>query len=895
MDDHPADPNSLTAGTKFGNAQQNPFVCNICKRTYTRIDHLGRHYRSHTNEKPFSCDKCRKSFARVDLLRRHRQNHVDGDTIAKPPTRARTGRACIGCADAKLRCSDSRPCERCVTKAVVCEPIRHRQTREAPNANETIPPGNENGLFEHDSSFVPFVDQFRGDSSNEEQLTMATQLTSAMEMALPPSDELERLTEDQSTIEYGRLGVQFDMSSAFNGFEGSDDIGLFLRDIMYSTGPIEAQAGETFGAFPDVLDFTLDDTSMPLRSMSCRSPIAMDLNVPPEIRESNLGPPAVSGTVTPTVQNTVNIGHQAFGESMWKFTPDKRHNRRGHQKHLTLPDEHSGTDAGIPDAPFPCRLSAASRDRILALVLRSCDRQLQRYVAARFPSADILSLMIEAFTAYHSHQVVNWIHLATLNLNGEYPEFLLSLVCSGAASSQDPDVRRFGYAMQETVRDAIAESFEEDNRHIRELRSLQAFALELSVGRWSGIRRQIEIAEGFAHPFITMLRRGANFRRKSGPTVEPSNDPTTNESSWKEWVHVESFKRLSYLAFYEDACISMSLFNPPLVSVAEVHLDMPCSRDLWQASSAEEWKKIYEQQSRASYQDIPSFRACLSDIRMLSKHQSLVDSQMCLILLVCAIWGKVWQWRQMKATSFTVGGDQNSLVASAYFQEVVSSCRILAVSASNFENGIGCHPKLMLELCQMHLHVSLDDIQLFAGKEGLDEARRSLSLLRTWVGLPESRQALHHAGQVLCCAAQYSFGTLGGFPSVAVYHASLTMWAYAVLTESLSRGQPSSGRGSLSSSESTIVWLDGGENQESLQRFIMLGIGSPCIRTYADDHTTNGHATSLANPMEVMNSIVGLLVGKHRDTRSPPLFVTKLSKLMLSLGKVANSKKFGIK
>jgi hypothetical protein len=25
---------------------QNPFVCNICKRTYSRLDHLGRHYRS---------------------------------------------------------------------------------------------------------------------------------------------------------------------------------------------------------------------------------------------------------------------------------------------------------------------------------------------------------------------------------------------------------------------------------------------------------------------------------------------------------------------------------------------------------------------------------------------------------------------------------------------------------------------------------------------------------------------------------------------------------------------------------------------------------------------------------------------------------------------------------
>jgi hypothetical protein len=25
---------------------ENPFSCNVCKRTYTRVDHLARHYRS---------------------------------------------------------------------------------------------------------------------------------------------------------------------------------------------------------------------------------------------------------------------------------------------------------------------------------------------------------------------------------------------------------------------------------------------------------------------------------------------------------------------------------------------------------------------------------------------------------------------------------------------------------------------------------------------------------------------------------------------------------------------------------------------------------------------------------------------------------------------------------
>ncbi|EMD91238.1 hypothetical protein COCC4DRAFT_119352, partial [Bipolaris maydis ATCC 48331] len=47
------------------------FQCTICSQTYSRVDHLARHVRSHTQEKPYRCEICNKSFSRVDLLRRH--------------------------------------------------------------------------------------------------------------------------------------------------------------------------------------------------------------------------------------------------------------------------------------------------------------------------------------------------------------------------------------------------------------------------------------------------------------------------------------------------------------------------------------------------------------------------------------------------------------------------------------------------------------------------------------------------------------------------------------------------------------------------------------------------------------------------------------------------------
>ena len=37
---------SADTGQIGGALSENPFSCNVCKRSYTRVDHLARHYRS---------------------------------------------------------------------------------------------------------------------------------------------------------------------------------------------------------------------------------------------------------------------------------------------------------------------------------------------------------------------------------------------------------------------------------------------------------------------------------------------------------------------------------------------------------------------------------------------------------------------------------------------------------------------------------------------------------------------------------------------------------------------------------------------------------------------------------------------------------------------------------
>jgi len=56
------------------------------------------------------------------------------------------------------------------------------------------------------------------------------------------------------------------------------------------------------------------------------------------------------------------------------------------------------------------------------------------------------------------------------------------------------------------VKKLICDKIEKDNSRSRELQLLQAYALELNIGLWSGNKRKMEIAEAHSQPLITVSR-----------------------------------------------------------------------------------------------------------------------------------------------------------------------------------------------------------------------------------------------------------------------------------------------------------------------------------------------------------------------------------------------------
>ncbi|KAL5340412.1 hypothetical protein BJX70DRAFT_396921 [Aspergillus crustosus] len=870
-------------------SRQGYFQCGFgsCRKSYNRADHLIRHVRSHTREKPYICTSCSKGFSRPDLLKRHfaGHNHSQDGKRKRPSTYSKNGRvsqACKACATSKLKCDEEKPCRRCRDRKLFCD------WQETGNdAGDSIEQGmNDEQLDEEDYSPTESLqDTFSPVPPDMNPPFVAPEMH--MDAFLPqqlPVGEAMPGTYDGQTVsplvdhESGVFSVdgtffpEFIPDSLVSlSRPGELDPSAFPQNDYYAHRLYDHSHNMNFDFDLTEVDFGLIDF---YNSRGSVNP------APPDEPNDRLD-----------ADSRIALGAEAYQRSSlsaWK--PAREDHAFADQGDLSVPKSIDSPETTVRSERqiLAERLSPGTRDLIFGMVLQTSKKANLTRIMKSFPSTELLDSLIQDYFAYQSQQVDSWIHGPTFHSNEETPDMVGAVAAAAAVRSTIPTIRKLGYALMEVVRLQMSLKYENDNTTIRDLRASQTFLLVLDIGIWSGSGRRTEIAESFQQPILTMLRRGLRFRRSVYTTISPSPEdtPETLEQKWRDWAEQESFKRLVHHLYLHDAQSSLMLNINPLISYADLELPLPMIRPLWEAKTALEWRNIYLATATPGPERLPSL---VDTLRDMSHWKGRIDCQLSGSIILHGLSALINEYHRLKFISQGDSKHWNALVINSRQQELSQVLQHFRMTCYEWANMPGPEISLVNEVISMFLFMSLEDLQLFAGKEDKKEARRVYHSALDWINSVDSRRAIWHAGQVIRAAKDMPPGSLTGFLAVAVYYASLAFWSYSVVSKARDSKMAAAATAvSPTASDSSLrgrypkVFLDGEETTE-VHKFISLGRGCPALQGI------HAHGPAVvADPGRVMDVAQGLLRADAPHDALAPL-VQGLCQLMNDLGNAARS------
>ncbi|KAK7745337.1 hypothetical protein SLS53_002833 [Cytospora paraplurivora] len=355
---------------------------------------------------------------------------------------------------------------------------------------------------------------------------------------------------------------------------------------------------------------------------------------------------------------------------------------------------------------------------------------------------------------------------------------------------------------------------------------------------------------------------------------------------------------LIFHLYLRDAQTSMTSMNNPHMSYAELTLPLPEARELWFAKTAQEWKLHYLEVHQGQEQRAPSLGDLFRDINLIATQQHRLDVQYAVSIYLHGFWALIREYRQMHAIyrwqsfSLTTASDPNALLQSRHDGLVKMLEHFQATTAQQWPQTLSAQENVVLDLLLMNLHVSLEDLQLFSGKEGDDQARRIYPALQRWAQSIEAHRALWHAGQVLRWAKEFPPGHLKDFYAVAVHHTALTIWTWGVVTRALRRN---AGLQPGFNNNEPVVYLDGPDLYQAAQSMgfgtVRLAIRGP-VRKSTGSGSGNaggigGAAESLVEePRSSMGVVEEILRANSPDGHVAPI-VDNLCQLIRQLGNAA--------
>lgn len=328
----------------------------------------------------------------------------------------------------------------------------------------------------------------------------------------------------------------------------------------------------------------------------------------------------------------------------------------------------------------------------------------------------------------------------------------------------------------------------------------------------------------------------------------------------------------------------MTLNINSLISYSDLQLPLPGPRRLWEAKSATEWKELYLSLQLSSSERIPSLTDLLRDMSQLRVFEVSIDTQMAAFILLHGIIALIMEYHRLKFISKGHCEHWHALLIKSRHQELCTALQHFRTVCSALNDPQRPEIDLVYEATSIFLYTSLEELQLFAGKEDKNEARRAYDSAIEWINNMDSRRAILHAGQAVRAAKAIPGTLLRGFLAFAVYHAGLAFWSYSVVSNAKTKSAKApltslSSAQIIGSPPRPAVFLDSKETLD-VEKFIPLAYGSPAL------HGPQGTTILVENACQTMHIIQDVLRKDATNEALPPL-VLNLCQLMNDLGNAA--------
>lgn len=258
---------------------------------------------------------------------------------------------------------------------------------------------------------------------------------------------------------------------------GDSSLAEFLRDIMmpdHAPNELRPNKNDFLQPFSpkDILDFSVNydfdfegASELPSMLGSAQAAQVSAVRFADQSR-----PISRSGYTTPNTRAGIKLSTQAFKESLWSFEPVEADHQGADQVHLSLPFEDLVSPTRCTALEPPCAsLDQISRDRLLAMILATCEQSVVLRILSSFPSAELLTNLLHNFLFHNVEQTDSWVHLPTIESTELKPEVLLTFVAAGAALSTIPVIRKLGYAFQEASRETTSKMVGSPIHHTSEM------------------------------------------------------------------------------------------------------------------------------------------------------------------------------------------------------------------------------------------------------------------------------------------------------------------------------------------------------------------------------------------------------------------------------------------